>query len=361
MSLTWFHWYCRNPKQWLETYHVWSVSISMLYGREDFYPPTILGNSEGSLGIEIMIAWSRSLETKPSERGWQAVWHAQGKLRFPSCSFLGAAGLRLGVSIWRPSCPPAPRAEALLCPSIFRAECKAQLLTLSPYFNKCWSPLPVWCHLIQCHYFVFVLYGDVYHKERKRNDGRAEEHASAHQNRLSLEGPAKPIPATSRGEYWKKLVKGHRGAEIASPKNGARSSTFQGWKKHRFSLTKAVQGNISLYLAVHVLRLVKLLHLKIFSKACSGLLNPWWELSSCSLSFQSISGTGRLGPVLMLCFVYHRDEVCVFQEGLSPSPVDSNSPSGRCNIPNSVCPHSPSIHWPLTEGVNCLLCKLQWA
>lgn len=53
---------------------------------------------------------------------------------------------------------------------IFWAECKAHLFASSFYFNKCQLLLPLWYLLIQCHYFVFVLYGDIYHKECKGNN-----------------------------------------------------------------------------------------------------------------------------------------------------------------------------------------------
>lgn len=90
-------------------------------------------------------------------------------------------------------------------------------------------------------FFKFdVLYGEAYHKEWKGNDLCTKRYAYAHQNKLSLEGSAKE---------WS--PPGHL--------------TFPGWKKHRFSFTKDIEGNIpALYLAVKILKLFKLLHLNFF-------------------------------------------------------------------------------------------------
>lgn len=112
-----------------------------------------------------MISWSHSLETKPRDRLWPAVWHVQGMTWFPQAVlFWVQQNLDWGFPLEE---APAHHDGRSLTLTILRAGCKLHLFTLSFYFNKCQSLLPLWCLLIQCHYFVIVLCADVYQEGRK--------------------------------------------------------------------------------------------------------------------------------------------------------------------------------------------------
>lgn len=180
---------------------MWLILISIVYKNGECHAPTIFRNSEAQLGIEITIAWSHSLETKACDRIWQAVWHVQEKTRFLQAVLFWCNSSLTG-DFHLKNLLPTTMVKAWPCLLISRAECKARLFTLSICFNKCGSLLPLWCLLIQCHYLVFVLHGDVYPKGRKGNNLCTKRYVSAHQNKLSLERSTTTTRSTFLGEYW---------------------------------------------------------------------------------------------------------------------------------------------------------------
>lgn len=156
---------------------MWLIPISIVHKSEECHVSTILRNSEGQLRIGIMISSSYSLETKPCERMWQAVWHVQGKRFLQAVLFWCPNNLTGDFHL--KNLLSTMMCKAWPCLLISRAEGKAHLFTLSIHVNKCGSLLSLWCLLIQCHYFVFVLYSDVYHKVCKGNNLCTKRYVSA--------------------------------------------------------------------------------------------------------------------------------------------------------------------------------------